>query len=192
MTVGAPGRGVRAEDQLPLTLSMVIRTEYRDQRYAMGSSDPLPAGFEIRFGSLNFQATGNDYLMRITNREELRARRRPGQPQPLSHLPLGDQRPPARMLRALSASTPSVLQTALSTGANRTPTGCARRITTRRAHRRDDDRPDGGALGLRTAVPPRPARRHGGVRRLRLHRRGSPRGAPCPPHLGGQGPQRLC
>jgi hypothetical protein len=41
----------------------------------MGSSDPLPAGFEIRFWSLNFQATGNDYLMRLTNREELRARR---------------------------------------------------------------------------------------------------------------------
>jgi hypothetical protein len=40
----------------------------------MGNSDPLLAGFEIRFGSLNFQATGNDYLMRITNRDELRAR----------------------------------------------------------------------------------------------------------------------
>jgi hypothetical protein len=52
---------------------MVIRTEYRGQRYSMGSSDPLPVGFEIRFGSLNFQATGNDYLMRITNRDELRA-----------------------------------------------------------------------------------------------------------------------
>jgi hypothetical protein len=37
----------------------------------MGSSEPLPAGFEIRFGSLNFQATANDYLMRITNRDEL-------------------------------------------------------------------------------------------------------------------------
>jgi hypothetical protein len=44
----------------------------------MGSSDPLPAGFEIRFGSLNFQATGNGYLMRITNRDELRARRPTG------------------------------------------------------------------------------------------------------------------
>jgi hypothetical protein len=42
---------------------MVIRTEYRSQRYSMGSSDPLPAGFEIRFESLNFQGTGNDYLM---------------------------------------------------------------------------------------------------------------------------------
>jgi hypothetical protein len=57
---------------------MVISTEYRGQRYSMGSSDPLPAGFEIRFGSLNFQATGNDYLMRITNRDELRARRQTG------------------------------------------------------------------------------------------------------------------
>jgi hypothetical protein len=44
----------------------------------MGSSDLLPAGFEIRFGSLNFQATGNDYHMRITNRKELRARRQTG------------------------------------------------------------------------------------------------------------------
>jgi hypothetical protein len=49
---------------------MVIRTEYRGTRYSMGSSDPLPAGFEIRFGGLNFQATGNGYLMRLTNRED--------------------------------------------------------------------------------------------------------------------------
>jgi hypothetical protein len=44
----------------------------------MGSSDPLPAGFEIRFGGLNFQATGNGYLMRLTNREELHAWRQAG------------------------------------------------------------------------------------------------------------------
>jgi hypothetical protein len=44
----------------------------------MGSSDPLPVGFEIRFGGLNFQATGNGYLMRLTNREELRTRRQAG------------------------------------------------------------------------------------------------------------------
>jgi hypothetical protein len=37
----------------------------------MGSSDPLPVGFEIRFGSLNFQAMGNDHFMRITNHGEL-------------------------------------------------------------------------------------------------------------------------
>jgi hypothetical protein len=59
---------------------MVIRTEDRGQRYSMGRSDPLPAGFEIRFGSLNFQATGNGYLMRITNCVELHPWRstRPG------------------------------------------------------------------------------------------------------------------
>jgi hypothetical protein len=57
---------------------MVIRTEYHATRYCMGSSDPLPAGFEIGFGGLNFQATGNGYLMRLTNREELRARRQAG------------------------------------------------------------------------------------------------------------------
>jgi hypothetical protein len=51
---------------------VVIRTEYWGQRYSMGSSDPLPAGFEIRFGSLNFQAMGNGYLMRITTRDKLR------------------------------------------------------------------------------------------------------------------------
>jgi hypothetical protein len=44
----------------------------------MGSSHPLPVGFEIQFGSLNFQATGNGYLMRITNRDELRAWRSTG------------------------------------------------------------------------------------------------------------------
>jgi hypothetical protein len=79
---------------------MLIRTEYRGQRYSMGSSDPLPAGFEIQFGILNFQASGNGYLMRITNRDELRARRQTGSaPVPVA-LSLGHQRPPARMLWA--------------------------------------------------------------------------------------------
>jgi hypothetical protein len=55
----------------PIAATMVIRTEYRGQRYSMGSSDPFPAGFEIQFRSLNFQAMGNGYLMRITNRAEL-------------------------------------------------------------------------------------------------------------------------
>jgi hypothetical protein len=50
---------------------MVIRTEITSQRYTMGSSDPFPPGIEIQFGSLNFQATRNDYLMRLTNRDEL-------------------------------------------------------------------------------------------------------------------------
>jgi hypothetical protein len=55
----------------------------------MGSSDPLPAGFEIRFGSLNFQATGNGYLMRITNRDKLRSRRSTG-PGPVPVEPAAD------------------------------------------------------------------------------------------------------
>jgi hypothetical protein len=37
----------------------------------MGNSDPFLARFEIRFESLNFQAMGNDYLMRITYRDKL-------------------------------------------------------------------------------------------------------------------------
>jgi hypothetical protein len=57
----------------------------------MGSSDPLPAGF----GSLNFQAMGNGYLMRITNREELHARRQtgadPASIAPATHAPASAQ-----------------------------------------------------------------------------------------------------
>jgi hypothetical protein len=78
---------------------MVIRTEYNGQRYSMGSSDPLPAGFEIRFGNLNFQATGNDYLMRITNRDELHKWRSTG-PGLVPVTPAVDaRRPPKRTLR---------------------------------------------------------------------------------------------
>jgi hypothetical protein len=55
----------------------------------MGSSDPLPTGFEIRFGSPNFQATGNGYLVRITNHNELRARRPTG-PDPVPVAPTAD------------------------------------------------------------------------------------------------------
>jgi hypothetical protein len=75
---------------------MVIRTEYRGQRYSMGCSDPLPAGFEILFGILNFQATGNGYLMCITNRDELRARRRTG-PGPVPATPTADAPAPTRV-----------------------------------------------------------------------------------------------
>ena len=35
----------------------------RSNPYPMGVSDPLPAGFMIWFGSLEFRATGNGYLM---------------------------------------------------------------------------------------------------------------------------------
>jgi hypothetical protein len=60
----------------------------------MGSSDPFPAGFEIRFGSLNFQATGNGYLMRITNRNKLRAQRQTG-PAPVPVAPVAVTPTPA-------------------------------------------------------------------------------------------------
>jgi hypothetical protein len=71
LTVDAPGRGVALKINFPPAISMVIRTEYRSQRYSVGSSDPLPARFEMRSGRLNFQATWNGYLMCITNRDEL-------------------------------------------------------------------------------------------------------------------------
>jgi hypothetical protein len=80
---------------------MVIRTEYRSHRYSMGSSDPLPAGFKIRFGSLNFQATGNGYLMRITNRDELHPWRSTG-PGTMLATPATDAPAPAQ---AAAAST---------------------------------------------------------------------------------------
>jgi hypothetical protein len=78
---------------------MVIRTEYRGQRYSMGSKDPLPAGFEIRFMGLNFQATGNGYLMRLTNREELRAQRQAGSVPVAAARVATTPTPPARTLR---------------------------------------------------------------------------------------------
>jgi hypothetical protein len=61
----------------------------------MGSSDPLPPGFEIRFEILNFQATGNDYLMRITNRDELRSRQSTG-PGPFPVAPTANAPVPAQ------------------------------------------------------------------------------------------------
>jgi hypothetical protein len=75
---------------------MVIRTEYRGQRYSMGSSDPLPAGFSIRLGSLNFQATGNSYLMCITNRAELHPWRSTGSG-PVPAMPAADAPTPAQV-----------------------------------------------------------------------------------------------
>jgi hypothetical protein len=62
----------------------------------MGSSDPLPVGFEIRFGSLNFQATGNGSLMRITNHDELHPWRSTG-PGPVPVTPAADAPGPAQV-----------------------------------------------------------------------------------------------
>jgi hypothetical protein len=86
---------------------MVIRTEYRSQRYSMGSSDPLPAGFEIRFGSLNFQATGNGYLMLFTNRVELHPWRSVG-PGPVPATTAADAPTPSQVDVAGPFVTPQV------------------------------------------------------------------------------------
>jgi hypothetical protein len=61
----------------------------------MGGSDPLPAWFKIRFGSLNFQATGKGYLVRIANRDELRAWQPTG-PGPVPAAPAADAPAPAQ------------------------------------------------------------------------------------------------
>ena len=41
----------------------------------MGISDPLPAGYMIWFGSLEFRATGNDYLMELLSPDATRTLR---------------------------------------------------------------------------------------------------------------------
>jgi hypothetical protein len=154
----------------------------------MGSSDPLPPGFEIRFESLNFQATGNDYLMRLTNREELRAWRqavRPGRRLTRRHDTNTCQH---GCYGSFGATAPPTLRPALATGAVGAPTWCARRFATRRAHRWGDSRPGGGALSLRTALPHWSARHYNDVRRLRQHRRSSARGLPWLPRPGRQDP----
>ena len=47
----------------------------RSNPFPMGASDPLPAGYMIWFGSLEFRATGNGYLMEL-----LSPRRNPDAP----------------------------------------------------------------------------------------------------------------
>jgi hypothetical protein len=127
---------------------MVIRTEYRGTRYSMGSSDPLPAGFEIRFGGLNFQAMGNGYLMRLTNREELRAWRQAGSAPVADARVATTQTPASTDAASPSASQLPPLRPALAPSAVRVTARRARLLTTRRARLQDDSRPGGGALGL--------------------------------------------
>jgi hypothetical protein len=61
----------------------------------MGSSYPLPARFKIWFESLNFQATRNGYLMRITNCTELHPLRSTG-PGPVPATPVADDLAPVQ------------------------------------------------------------------------------------------------
>jgi hypothetical protein len=142
----------------------------------MGSSDPLLARFEIWFGSLNFQATGNGYLMRITNRDELRARRQTGSapvpvapvagtPTPASTNAVGPSAPrrrqcsdqhsrQAQMERQRAAVPPHM--------ATRPP---ARRQPLRRGSARFQDRDSPSAcaaLRRRTSPPPTPTWRCAG------------------------------
>ena len=60
-TVGAPGRGscVTTLCCFPVDPQMAGIPN----PFPMGVSDPFPAGYVIRFGSLEFRATGNGYLM---------------------------------------------------------------------------------------------------------------------------------
>src|SRR6185437_8988165 len=37
----------------------------KSNSFPMGASDPLPAGYDIWFGSLEFRTTGNGYLMEL-------------------------------------------------------------------------------------------------------------------------------
>jgi hypothetical protein len=171
---------------------MVIRTEYRGQMYSMGSSDPLPAGFEIRFGSLNFQATGNGYLMRLTNREELRARRQAGSV-PVAAARVAAMTTPAstdvagplaprRHRRSGSARdrcgrSVDMLH-ASPRNATRPP---ARRQPLRRGSARSQDRASPSvfaALRRRTSPPPTPTRQHTGFALAAMSR---PPGIPAPP-----------
>jgi hypothetical protein len=159
----------------------------------MGSSesDPLPAGFEIRFGSLNFHATGNGYLMRLTNCDELRARWQTGSV-PVSAAPAATTPTPA----SIDVASPSAPRRRRCSGQHsrqaRTEHRHATRVAFQRgAHRRDDGRPEGGALGLRTVSPHRSTRCYDGVCHLRQHQRGDAQGSPWSPCSGRQGPRRF-
>jgi hypothetical protein len=98
----------------------------------MGSSGPLPAGFEIRFGSMNFQATRNGYLMRITNRDELRARWQTG-PGPVPAAPAVDAPAPAQA----NVAGPSAPRRRRRSGQRSRQAGAERRRAARVASQRD-------------------------------------------------------
>jgi hypothetical protein len=141
----------------------------------MGSSDPLPVGFEIRFGSLNFQAMGNGYLMRVTNRDELHARRPTG-PGPVPAATATDTPASAHA----DAADPPAPRRCRRSGQRSRQARTERRRAARVASQRDAitgmtaTAPTGGGSGFQAAVPPRLARRHSGARHQR--RRGGTQG----------------
>jgi hypothetical protein len=170
---------------------MVIRTEYRGQRYSMGSSDPLPTGFEIQFGSLNFQATGNGYLMRLTNRDELRARRQTGSA-PVPVAPVATTPTPA----STDAAGPSAPRHRRRSGRRSRQARAEHRHAARVASQRDAPTgetttaptgersasgprfPIGAVPRRRTSPPPTPTRRRAGFALVAMFR---PPGTPALP-----------
>jgi hypothetical protein len=158
----------------------------------MGSSDPLPAGFEIQFGSLNFQATGNGYLMRITNCEELRARLQAG-PAPTPVTPAAGASMPAstdaaspRCLDAADAPVNALDRRGRNAGRLRVPPrsathSLARRQPPRRGSTRFQDRGSLSACAVprrHASPPPTPTRQRAGLVLPATSRRS---GIPTPP-----------
>ena len=72
--VPTPVSSCRYKDLLTSLITHALRS-CRSNPFPMGASDPLPAGYEIRFESLEFRATGNSYLMEL-----LSPRRNPDTP----------------------------------------------------------------------------------------------------------------
>jgi hypothetical protein len=142
----------------------------------MGSSDPLPAGFEIWFGSLNFQATGNGYLMRITNRDELHPWQST-EPGPVLVTPATDTLAPAQA-DAAGPSTPRRRRRSgqRSRQAQMEQHRSARVASQRNATAVDMTTAPAGGRGSRAAVPSRHAQCRDGVRLTRQHRCGGVRG----------------
>jgi hypothetical protein len=155
----------------------------------MGCSDPFPAGFKIRFGSLNFQATGNGYLMHLTNRDELHPWRSigPGRCPPRLRRTL--QHPPGGYCEHLDSLAPQVLMPTLAPRAHGATPGRTRRDMKGRAHRRSNTA-RGGACGRRVAVALRDLQCRRDVHLIRQHRHGRVRGSPRPPPAGGPEPRR--
>jgi hypothetical protein len=73
---------------------MVIHTEYRGQRYSMGSSDPLPG--RVRNPVREPELPDHGEQLPQTNRDELRARRQT-EPGPVPAPPAADAPGPARV-----------------------------------------------------------------------------------------------
>ena len=73
----------------------------------MGSTDPLPAGFQIQFGSLEFQATGNGYHMRLLSRDANVEASAPPPPSPRCRRRSGQRSRQARAERRRTARASS-------------------------------------------------------------------------------------